>query len=137
MRVPFFAFRLMFGLGLAILALSWTGLVLRILGWLEQADWFLWLTLFSFPAGFVAVIAGWFTAEVGRQPWAVYGLLRTRDALTPSLSRPEAMTSLIAYILVYALIYGFGAVYFHRLLRDGLTKKTRAAAGYDFHAERP
>lgn len=135
--VPFFAFRIMFGLGVAILALSWTGLVLRTLGGLEQARWFLRLTLFSFPAGFIAVIAGWFTAEVGRQPWVVYGLMRTRDAVTPSLSTPEATTSLIAFIVVYALIYGFGAVYFHRLLRDGLKSRTRAAGGYDFHAERP
>ncbi|WP_342394979.1 cytochrome ubiquinol oxidase subunit I [Rhodoblastus sp.] len=135
--VPFFAFRIMFGLGVAILALSWTGLVLRTLGGLEQARWFLWLTFVSFPAGFIAVIAGWFTAEVGRQPWVVYGLLRTRDAVTPSLSTPEATTSLIAFILVYALIYGFGVVYFYRLFRDGLTKRMRAASGYDFHAERP
>jgi cytochrome d ubiquinol oxidase subunit I len=73
----------------------------------------------SFPTGFVAVLAGWFTAEVGRQPWVVYGLLRTKDAVTPSLATGDVVFSLLAYIAVYAVIYSFGLHYIYRLLRDG------------------
>jgi cytochrome d ubiquinol oxidase subunit I len=75
--------------------------------------------LLSFPTGFIAVLAGWFTAEVGRQPWVVYGLLRTTDAVTPSLKIGDVLLSLICYVLAYSMIYAFGFVYLYRLLRDG------------------
>lgn len=117
--IPFLTFRLMVGLGLVMLAVSWLGMWLRWRGRLETARWFLWAALLSFPSGFVAVIAGWFTAEVGRQPWVVYGLLRTRDAVTPSLTTGIVLFSLIAYIAVYSVIYAFGFYYVYGLLRDG------------------
>jgi cytochrome bd ubiquinol oxidase subunit I len=117
--IPFFAFRIMVGMGLIMVAVSWFGTLLRMLGRLETTRWFLWAALLSFPSGFVAVLAGWFTAEVGRQPWVIYGLLRTRDAVTPSLASSDVMLSLIGYIAVYAVIYSFGLYYIYRLLRDG------------------
>jgi cytochrome d ubiquinol oxidase subunit I len=73
----------------------------------------------SFPSGFIAVLAGWFTAEVGRQPWVVYGLLRTKDAVTPSLTTGDVLLSLAFYIATYSVIYAFGLYYIYRLLRDG------------------
>ena len=78
--IPFFSFRIMVGMGLIMLAVSWGGLLLMWSGRLERTRWFLWFAFVSFPAGFIAIITGWYTAEVGRQPWAVYGLLRTEDA---------------------------------------------------------
>jgi cytochrome d ubiquinol oxidase subunit I len=117
--IPFFAFRVMVGMGLIMVAISWFGTLLRMLGRLETTRWFLWAALLSFPSGFVAVLAGWFTAEVGRQPWVIYGLLRTKDAVTPSLTTNDVMLSLIGYIAVYAVIYSFGLYYIYRLLRDG------------------
>ena len=77
---------------------------------LETTRWFLWGTLLAFPTGFVAVLCGWFTAEVGRQPWVVYGLLRTKDAVTPSLTTGDVLFSLAGYVLVYAVVYSFGVV---------------------------
>jgi cytochrome bd ubiquinol oxidase subunit I len=117
--IPFFSFRIMVGMGLIMLAVSWFGIVLRMRGRLETTRWFLWAALLSFPTGFIAVLAGWFTAEVGRQPWVVYGLLRTKDAVTPSLASGDVVLSLIGYITVYAVIYAFGLYYIYRLLRDG------------------
>jgi cytochrome bd ubiquinol oxidase subunit I len=117
--VPFWSFRLMVGLGLVMLAVSWIGMWLRWRGRLETQRWFLWAALCSFPSGFVAVISGWITAEVGRQPWVVYGLLRTSDAVTPSLSGATVLFSLVAYIVVYAVIYAFGFYYIYRILREG------------------
>ena len=98
----------MVGMGLIMLGVSWFGNLLRWRGRLETTRWFLWAAFLSFPTGFVAVLCGWFTAEVGRQPWVVYGLLRTKDAVTPSLATGDVVFSLLAYIAVYAVIYSFG-----------------------------
>ena len=99
--IPFFAFRIMVGMGLAMAAISWLGLLLLARGRLERARWFLWPAFLSFPSGFIAVLCGWFTAEIGRQPWVVYGLLRTEDAITPSLTGAQVLLSLIGYVAVY------------------------------------
>jgi cytochrome bd ubiquinol oxidase subunit I len=111
----------MVGMGLIMMAISWVGLVLIWRGALEGARWFLRAAFLSFPTGFIGVLCGWYTAEVGRQPWVVYHLLRTEDAITPSLTGGEVLFSLIAYILVYIVIYAFGLTYIYRLLRAGPT----------------
>jgi len=126
-RIPFFTFRIMVGMGLIMLAVSWFGVWLRWRGRLETTRWFLWIAFLSFPTGFVAVLAGWFTAEVGRQPWVVYGLLRTKDAVTPSLTGGDVLFSLIAYIVVYAVIYSSGFYYIYRVLRDGPEVEVKGA----------
>ena len=64
-------------------------------------------------------MTGWYTAEVGRQPWTVYGVLRTSDAMTPFLTAGTALTSLIVFCAVYSFIFAFGTYYIHRLLRAG------------------
>ena len=125
--VPFWTFRLMVGMGLIMLAVSWFGTWLRFRGRLETTRWFLWAAFASFPTGFVAVLMGWFTAEIGRQPWVVYGLLRTKDAVTPSLKTGDVVFSLLAYIAVYAVIYSFGLYYIYRVLRDGPAVEVSAA----------
>ena len=71
------------------------------------------------PLGFVAVLAGWTTAEVGRQPWTVYGLLRTADSVAPSLKGSDVLASLLAYMLVYLIIYPSAVVIAARLVRKG------------------
>jgi cytochrome d ubiquinol oxidase subunit I len=109
----------MVGMGLIMVAISWGGLLLVWRGRLENARWFLWVAFLSFPTGFIAVLCGWYTAEVGRQPWVVYGILRTEDAITPSLSGGQVLFSLIAYVVVYAVIYSFGLTYIYRVLRAG------------------
>jgi cytochrome d ubiquinol oxidase subunit I len=126
--IPFFAFRLMVGMGLIMLAVSWLGNLLRWRGKLESSRWFLWGTFLSFPTGFVAILTGWYTAEVGRQPWVVYGLLRTRDAITPALTTNDVLTSLIVYIVVYWLFVSFGIYYIYKLLRDGPRGEAMAIA---------
>ncbi len=124
--IPFFGFRIMVGMGLIMLAVSWVGCLLRLIGRLETTRWFLWATFLSFPTGFVAILSGWYMAEVGRQPWVVYGLLRTADAITPSLTGGDVLASLIAYVLVYATFVGFGTYYIYKLLRDGPEAPTAA-----------
>ena len=126
--IPFFAFRLMVGMGLIMVAISWVGVVLIWRGHLERARWFLWAAFLSFPTGFVAVLCGWYTAEVGRQPWVVYHILRTQDAITPSLTGRVALFSLIAYLAVYVVVYAFGLTYIYRLLRRGPAAEPEAVS---------
>lgn len=118
--VPFFAFRVMAGCGMVMLALAWIGSAVARRGALDKQRWLLWPLAFSFPLGFIAILAGWFTAEVGRQPWTVWGVLRTADALTPGLSAHFAAASLAMYVLVYAFIFCFGVYYIVRIVRRGV-----------------
>jgi cytochrome d ubiquinol oxidase subunit I len=117
--IPFFSFRLMVGVGMVMLALAATALWLWWRGRLETARTFQRVTVLCAPLGFVAVLAGWVTTEVGRQPWVVYGLLRTRDAVTPSLATIDVAVSLAVYVVAYVLIFGAGLVFMTRLVRAG------------------
>jgi len=117
--IPFFSFRVMVACGLAMLALAWGGLYLIWKGRLEQSRWLLWPIFLSFPLPFIATLTGWFTAEVGRQPWTVYGVLRTADAVTPFLTTRAAAISLMVYCVIYSFIFLFGIFYIHRLLKTG------------------
>src|SRR3989440_1048042 len=121
--IPFFAFRIMVGCGLLMLALAWLGSYLSYRRRLAHNRPLLWLTFLSFPLPFVAIITGWFTAEVGRQPWVVYGVLRTADAMPPFLTTREATMSLAIFCAVYTFIFAFGTFYIYRLIRTGPVRK--------------
>ncbi|MBN9083318.1 MAG: cytochrome ubiquinol oxidase subunit I [Rhizobiales bacterium 62-17] len=113
--IVFWSFRIMVGLGMLMLLLGLWSLLARWRGRLY--DWPL-LHRFAIamgPAGFVAVIAGWVTTEVGRQPWTVYGLLRTVDSASP-LAASAVATSLIAFVIVYFIVFGLGVLYLLRLM---------------------
>jgi cytochrome bd ubiquinol oxidase subunit I len=117
--IPFFTFRIMVGCDVAMLALAWIGSYLNFKRRMDRNRLLLWLTFLSFPLPFIATLTGWFTAEVGRQPWAVYGVLRTADAMTPFLTAREAAISLVVFCTVYIFIFAFGTFYIYRLLRAG------------------
>jgi cytochrome d ubiquinol oxidase subunit I len=117
--IPFFSFRLMVGVGLVMAALViWSWWVWRR-GAFAEARAFLKACELASPLGFVAVIAGWVTTEVGRQPWVVYGLMRTRDAVTPSLSGGDVIASLAVYMIAYVAIFGAGGYFLVRFLGAG------------------
>jgi len=118
--IPFFTFRIMVGCGLIMLALAFIGSYLSLTGRIGRNRLFLWGTFLSFPLPFIATWTGWFTAEIGRQPWAIYGLLRTADAMTPFLTARTAAISLVIFALVYTFIFSFGIFYIYRLMRTGL-----------------
>jgi cytochrome d ubiquinol oxidase subunit I len=117
--IPFVTFRIMVGCGLIMLGLAWLGSFLSVKHRLERNRLLLWLIFSSFPLPFVAILTGWYTAEVGRQPWAVYGALRTADAVTPFLTVRAATASLFLFCVVYAFIFSFGMYYIYRLLQGG------------------
>jgi cytochrome d ubiquinol oxidase subunit I len=132
--IPFFAFRIMVGLGLLMLALVAVGGYLRARGCLFATPWFLRLCEFAVPLGFLAVLAGWTTTEVGRQPWTVYGLLRTAQSVSPSLTGPEVLLSLIGYIAVYLVMYPVGIAMMARIVERG---PEEAAAAPPIESGRP
>jgi cytochrome d ubiquinol oxidase subunit I len=117
--IPFFTFRIMVGCGLVMLALAWLGSYLSLKDRIERNRFVLWLVFLSFPLPFIAILTGWYTAEVGRQPWVVYGVLRTADAMTPFLTARAAGISLVVFGAIYTFIFAFGIFYIYRLLRAG------------------
>ena len=118
--LTFFSFRVMVGVWGVMLALTLWAWLLRARGKLFASPSFLRAANWSIPLGYIAVTAGWFTTEVGRQPWVVYGHVRTADAVTPSLTGGDVAISLFVYIIVYALIFGAGLYYLLRLVQRGM-----------------
>jgi cytochrome d ubiquinol oxidase subunit I len=117
--LPFFAFRIMVGIGLIMLAVVIIGQILQLRRRLWESVWFLRLCQIVAPFGFFAVLAGWITTEVGRQPWTVYGLLRTADSVSPSLTGTNVAVSLALYIVVYLIMFPTGIAFMAGLVRRG------------------
>jgi cytochrome d ubiquinol oxidase subunit I len=105
----------MVGLGLLMLLLGVASLVARATKRLYDSRWLLRFALCMGPAGFIAVIAGWITTEVGRQPFTIYGVMRTADSVSP-LAAPAVATSLIAFVIVYFAVFGMGTWYLLKLM---------------------
>jgi cytochrome d ubiquinol oxidase subunit I len=116
---PFFGFRIMVGLAFIMFFVVLAGQILRRGGRLYRPGWYLTLAQWTIPIGFVAVIAGWVTTEVGRQPWTVYGLLRTQDSVSPSLTGGDVALSLTLYVIVYLVMFPTGVGFMANLVRRG------------------
>jgi cytochrome bd ubiquinol oxidase subunit I len=118
----------MVGIGGLMLLLVVTSWWLRLRHRLFDSPLFLRACVAMGPLGFLAVLAGWTTTEVGRQPWTVYGLLRTADSVPPSLTGGHALTSLLGYMAVYLLIFPTGFYVMARIIRGGPAAAQGAAA---------
>jgi cytochrome d ubiquinol oxidase subunit I len=119
--VVFWAFRVMVGLGLAVIVLGLWGAVLWARGGPERSRFFLRAAVLMGPTGFIAVIAGWTVAEVGRQPWVVWHVMRTAAGASP-VGPHQVSASLLAFLAVYAVIFSAGALYILRLMARGPAK---------------
>jgi cytochrome d ubiquinol oxidase subunit I len=127
--IPFFAFRIMVGAGLAMLGIVLAGLWLRLRRRLYDSDWFLRALMFASPLGFLAVVAGWTTTEVGRQPWTVYGVMRTAASVTPSLTGFDVLLSLAGYVTAYAIMFPAGLWMVRRIVRGGVSQEDHMPVG--------
>jgi len=116
-KILFWSFRIMVGLGMLMIGLGLLSLAARVFGGLYRWKPLHLFALVMGPAGFVAVIAGWVTTEVGRQPWTVYGLLRTADSVSP-IGTPGVTGSLIAFVIVYFAAFSAGTWYILRLMAN-------------------
>jgi cytochrome d ubiquinol oxidase subunit I len=115
----FFSFRIMVGIGVLMLLTAIAALILMMQKKLYKTRWFLTWSVWMAPAGFVALITGWITAEEGRQPWAVYGLIKTQDAVS-MISVKNVVISFALLFVVYGIIFGvFYFKYLFKLIRKG------------------
>jgi cytochrome d ubiquinol oxidase subunit I len=116
--IPFITFRVMVGLGFLMLGLGMWSLWARWRRTLYDSKWLHRAAMLMGPSGFVAVLAGWYTTEVGRQPYTVYGLLRTSDSIS-NVDAEAVGASLVAFIVVYFIVFGAGVFYILRLAYRG------------------
>jgi cytochrome bd ubiquinol oxidase subunit I len=123
----FWTFRIMAGLGVLMILIAIAGALLRRSGKLFEFRAYQWLTVFMGPTGIISLIAGWITTEAGRQPWVVYGVLRTKDAVSP-LTAQSAGVSLLVFFMVYVLVFGTGVYYILKLIYSGPPPETESVA---------
>jgi cytochrome bd ubiquinol oxidase subunit I len=114
----FIAFRLMVGLGVLMIAIGWVGAWLWLRGRLFETRWYLQSVQYAWPLGFIAILAGWYVTEVGRQPWIATGILRTADAASP-IGFGAVLFGLVLFVLVYGVVFSMGIYYINRLIEYG------------------
>ncbi len=108
---------------LLLIAVSWW---LRLRRRLFDTRWFLLGCTAATPLGFLAVLAGWITTEVGRQPWTVYGVMRTAESVSPSLTGRDVLISLLGYAIVYLIMFPAGGALLARIVKRGPTTEQHA-----------
>lgn len=116
--LPYFGFRIMVAIGFLLIATGLTGAYLLWRGTIWEARWFLVPASFMWPLGFVAILSGWITTEVGRQPWVAHGILRTADAVSP-ITVGSVAISLALFVCVYCVVFSMGVYYVNRLINRG------------------
>ena len=120
--IVFWSFRIMVGIGMLMILVGIWGVIQRLRGKLAEPGLMHRAMLFMIPAPFVAVIAGWVTTESGRSPWLVYEVMNHAQGVTPSLTGGMALTSLIGYALVYAVVYSAGLYYLTQTVRQEVNR---------------
>jgi len=118
MAMVFYAFRIMYALAMVMFAVGVTSLWLRFRGKLFSSRWFLWILVFMTPSAIIATLAGWYLAETGRQPWVIYGMLKTVDAISP-VPAQALLSTLIAFVCVYTVFITAFLIFALRIIRRG------------------
>ena len=132
----FWSFRVMVGIGFIMLGVALASLWAWRRDRLHTAPWLLRAWNVMIPSGFVAILAGWFTTEIGRQPWVIYGLMRTAEANT-ALGANTVWASLIGFAVVYTIVFGAGIWYLFRIVRIGPERSQPPAEGPSARPARP
>lgn len=122
----FFAFRVMVGIGMLMIAIGAVGAFLWWRKTIFETSWYLKPLTYAWPLGFIAILAGWWVTETGRQPYVVYGILKTIDAVSP-VAFGAVLTSLILFVLVYTSVFSMGILYINKLIEKGPAGKAAEA----------
>jgi cytochrome d ubiquinol oxidase subunit I len=116
----FFAFRIMVGLGMLMVAIGLTSAVQYFRGKLFETRWLHGWWMLMMPSGFIALLAGWFVTEIGRQPYTAYGIIRTAESVSPAILGPQVAWSLLVFVAMYTFVFGAGSYYILRLIGKGI-----------------
>lgn len=116
--IPFFAFRLMVGIGVCMILFGWIGAWLWRKGTVFESRRWLQIAQHSWPFGFIAILSGWFVTEVGRQPWLATGVIRSADAVSP-VTTAQVAISLALFVCVYCVVFTAGIALINRLIAIG------------------
>lgn len=116
----FWSFRVMVGIGLLMILTGAASALQYFRGRLFESRWLHGWWMLMMPSGFVAILAGWFVTEIGRQPWSVYGVLRTAESVSPAILGPQVAWSLLAFVVMYSFVFGAGSYYILRLIGKGI-----------------
>ena len=125
----YFSYHIMAGLGTLFIIIMGVAALLLRRDRLFRTRWMLWVLMLAVPFPYIANMAGWFTAELGRQPWSVYGLLRTADGFSMNVSAANGLFTLLGFMGLYALLSVFLLFLFGRLLANGPEVQPAAAPG--------
>jgi cytochrome bd ubiquinol oxidase subunit I len=129
LQIPFQMYHLMVALGMFFIAITLLASFLRWRGTLFEKRWLLWIFVFAIIGPYIANQAGWIAAEVGRQPWIVYGLLRTSDALSKTVKAEEVLTSIILFTLIYLFLLAIWLYIMNDKIKHGPEEVVPAMAG--------
>lgn len=122
-KIVFWSFRVMVGIGLLMIALGLLSAIQYFRGKLFTSPMIQRFWVAMIPSGFIALLAGWFVTEVGRQPYSVWGVVKTAQAVSPAILGPQVAWSLAAFVAMYIIVFGAGLYYIIQLIRKGVTPK--------------
>jgi cytochrome bd ubiquinol oxidase subunit I len=120
--IVFYAFRIMVGIGILMTLIGLISAVQYLRNKLFRSHMLHICWMLMMPSGFIAVLAGWFVTEVGRQPYSVYGVMRTIESVSPSILGPQVAWSLLSFVVMYTFVFGAGSYYILKLMNAGITK---------------
>lgn len=129
----FWSFRVMVGLGLLMILMGIISSIQYFRGRLFQSHRLYQFWVAMIPSGFIALLAGWFVTEIGRQPWTAYGIIKTTDSVSPAVLGPQIAWSLLAFIIMYIIVFGAGTYYIIQLIKKGIphpNQETEEEAAY-------
>lgn len=126
----FWSFRVMVGLGLLMIAIGVVSAVQYFRGKLFETRWLHGWWMLMMPSGFVALLAGWFVTEIGRQPWTAYGVIRTGESVSPAILGGQVAWSLLAFVVMYTLVFGAGSYYILKIIGKGIPAANDAEQYY-------
>ncbi|MEQ9116031.1 MAG: cytochrome ubiquinol oxidase subunit I [Rickettsiales bacterium] len=116
----FFSFRVMVGIGLLMICTGLVSAIQYLRKKLFTSKWLHYWWLVMAPSGFIALLAGWFVTEIGRQPYVAYGIIRTADGVSPAILGPQVAWSLLTFIVIYTISFGVGIYYIFRIISKGI-----------------
>lgn len=124
----FWGFRVMVGICTLMIIIGIASVIQYYRGKLFESKWLHFGWMLMTPTGFIAILAGWFVTEIGRQPWTVYGVIRTSESVSPAILGPQVAWSLLSFVVMYILVFGAGSYYIVKLILKGFeTTETHEA----------